>query len=105
MATSHLRFLAPVIQLALVSGMFAACGGDDDDTVATGGNGGKSSGGKSSGGSAGNSWLRDQKLLIDETTPRLPGVDPSAPRQLALGYGGDRLPAFVTPPHRRAGSP
>jgi hypothetical protein len=53
MATSHLRFLAPVLQLALVSCMFAACGGDDDDTVGTGGKGGASSGGKSSGGSAG----------------------------------------------------
>ncbi len=36
-ATSHIRFLALVIQLALVSSLFAACGGDDDDTASTGG--------------------------------------------------------------------
>ncbi|MGP4090317.1 hypothetical protein, partial [Streptomyces sp. KR55] len=53
------------------------------------------------GGSAGNTWLRDQGLLRDEPsapTSRLAGVDPSAPRHLALGYVENRLPAFMTPP-------
>ncbi|MEU1818819.1 hypothetical protein ABZ543_27060 [Streptomyces roseifaciens] len=53
------------------------------------------------GGSAGDTWLREQGLLRDETatsTGRLPGVDAAAPLHRALGYAENRLPAFVTPP-------
>jgi hypothetical protein len=50
MATRRIRFLAPVIQLTLVSGLFWACGGDDDDSTGTGGKGGSSSAGKGSAG-------------------------------------------------------
>lgn len=43
--------------------------------------------------------LKSAGLLKDEpANPRLPGVDASAPRHLALGFVQDRLPAFVTPP-------
>jgi hypothetical protein len=44
--------------------------------------------------------LKTLKLLQDEKAdkPRLPGVDPSAPLHLALGYELDRLPSFATPP-------
>lgn len=41
--------------------------------------------------------LRSLKLLQDEEAEaRLPGVDPSAPLHLALGYALDRLPSFAT---------
>jgi hypothetical protein len=42
--------------------------------------------------------LRTLKLLQNEqAASRLPGVDPSAPLHLALGYELDRLPSFATP--------
>jgi hypothetical protein len=41
--------------------------------------------------------LKGQKLLEDEpASPRLAGVDPAAPRHLALGYRPGQLPSFVT---------
>ena len=41
--------------------------------------------------------LKEQKLLDDEpVSPRLAGVDPDAPRHLALGYRPGQLPSFVT---------
>jgi hypothetical protein len=49
--------------------------------------------------------LGTEKLLVDESTivdpannNRIPGVDPAAPFNLALGYDSDRLPSFVTCP-------
>jgi hypothetical protein len=43
--------------------------------------------------------LGDQRLLDNElASPRLPNVDPEAPRHLALGYVPGQLPSFVTPP-------
>jgi hypothetical protein len=51
------------------------------------------------GGAAGNTGLRGLDLLRDEPTgTRLAGVDPAAPRHLALGYAANRLPSFVVPP-------
>jgi hypothetical protein len=42
--------------------------------------------------------LKTEKLLEDEPeSPRLAGVDPAAPRHLALGYRSGQLPSFVTP--------
>jgi hypothetical protein len=42
--------------------------------------------------------LSDHGLLDDElASPRLPNVDPEAPRHLALGYVSGQLPSFVTP--------
>ena len=43
--------------------------------------------------------LNEQGLLDDElASPRLPNVDPEAPRHLALGYVAGQLPTFVTLP-------
>ena len=48
---------------------------------------------------AGDTGLRGLDLLRDEpAAPRLPDVDPAAPRHLALGYVENRLPSFVAPP-------
>lgn len=43
--------------------------------------------------------LKEQGLLDDElASPRLPNVDPAAPRHVALGYVAGQLPTFVTTP-------
>ncbi len=50
-------------------------------------------------GAFGETGLKQEKLLEDEQPgSRLPGVDATAPLQLALGYLADRLPSFVSPP-------
>jgi hypothetical protein len=49
--------------------------------------------------------LKGEKLLVDQAPDgQLPGVDPAAPRHKALGFVENRLPTFLAPPAKLAGS-